>query len=319
MITDNQNLAGQESGAGYWSGRYFSAEDMACIRSLIASDPQASRTRISVRVCEALNWRRADGRLKDMRARVVLLRMHEKGYITLPALQGRSGNQTRLLRRKQRQQQDSKQLELHLDQNRPALRARVDQLGPLQIERVDAKRRQLSKEWNSLMERYHYLGYVPVVGQQIRYYLKIGNEPVALASFGSAAWKVAARDGWIGWSAQQRQLRLGHVVNNTRFLILPWVRSANLASTVLSRLAKQLTGDWRELYGMEPWLLETFVDKERFRGTCYRAANWQCVGQTQGRGKNDRYHRDAVPIKEVLVYPLRPRVCELLSADTVDS
>jgi hypothetical protein len=161
-----------------------------------------------------------------------------------------------------------------------------------------------SSLWNELIERYHYLGYDPLPGAQMRYFVVAGGRMLAALGFGASAWKVAPRDRFIGWSHEQRSANLNLIVNNARFLILPWVRSPNLASRVLSAVARTLPRDWERRYGYCPVLLETFVE-ERFRGTCYRAANWICVGRTQGRGKLDRKHRAALPKKLIFLYPLR--------------
>jgi hypothetical protein len=159
--------------------------------------------------------------------------------------------------------------------------------------------------WNELIERYHYLGYAPLPGAQMRYLVFSGPRLLAALGFGAAAWKVAPRDRFIGWNDDQRRRHLHLVVNNARFLILPWVTSPNLASCILGRILQQLPEDWKSRYGYRPVLLETFVQQERFRGTCYRAANWLRVGQTQGRGKLDCHHRPRLPVKDVYVYPLQ--------------
>jgi hypothetical protein len=173
---------------------------------------------------------------------------------------------------------------------------------------------QESRLWNELIERYHYLGYKPLPGAQMRYLIYCGERLVAAMGFGAAAWKVAPRDRWIGWTPEQRVAGLHWVVNNARFLILPWIRSPNLASRILGAVARRLASDWQERYGYRPLLLETFVERDRFQGTCYRAANWIHVGQTQGRGKLDREHRAGLPVKEIFLYPLdkhaRRKICE---------
>jgi hypothetical protein len=184
-------------------------------------------------------------------------------------------------------------------------------LGTLTFQIVD--RQNGSRFWNELIERYHYLGYKPLPGAQLRYFVYSGPRLLAAMGFGASAWKVAPRDHFIGWSAEQRKENLHLVVNNARFLILPWITSHNLASRILSIAAKRLPFDWKSRYGYEPVLLETFVVQKLFRGTCYRAANWIHVGETQGRGKLDRLHRHCLPRKAVFLYPLsrnfRKRLC----------
>jgi hypothetical protein len=161
-----------------------------------------------------------------------------------------------------------------------------------------------SRLWNELVQRYHYLGYTPLPGAQMRYLVRAGGSLLAALGFGAAAWKVAPRDAFIGWTPDQRQRNLHLVVNNARFLILPWVHAPHLASCILARAARQLPRDWRARYGYAPVLLETFVERDRFRGTCYRAANWTHVGATQGRSKLDTFRRLSVPVKDVFLYPL---------------
>jgi len=179
----------------------------------------------------------------------------------------------------------------------------VSDLGTVDL--VPVEDRETSALWNGLIDRYHYLGYQPLPGAQLRYLIGCSAGVLGAMGFGAAAWKVAARDGWIGWDREAREQHLPQVLNNARFLILPWVRVRNLASRVLSLAARRIAVDFAARYGIRPLLLETFVETGRFRGTCYRAANWQCLGQTTGRGKCDRTHRARLPLKDVYVYPLQ--------------
>ena len=172
-----------------------------------------------------------------------------------------------------------------------------------------------SKLWNELVARYHYLGYRPLPGAQIRYMVKHGETLLGALGFGAAAWKVAARDSFIGWTPDQRTARLHLVVNNARFLILPWIHVPNLASRILSLAARQVYRDWPELYGYQPVLLETFVERKRFAGTCYKAANWIHAGRTTGRGKLDTHHRRNIPVKDVYLYPLSRRFRRILTGE----
>jgi hypothetical protein len=165
--------------------------------------------------------------------------------------------------------------------------------------------RRDSSLWNEFIERYHYLGYQTLPGAQLRFFVTAASQLLAVLGFGASAWKVGPRDRWIGWTPDERTRHLHLVVNNARFLILPWVESRNLASRILGTVARELPGQWQERYGYQPVLLETFVESHRFRGTCYRAANWIHVGQTQGRGKLDRKHEHAVPVKDIYLLPLR--------------
>lgn len=290
---------------GKWSGRYFSKRELEEIRQIIASDSEATRTDIARRVCEAIDWRRPNGELKAMRARVVLLRMHERGLIQLPPARTKNGNRTR--------HQREVPLERDEQSHRPVIK-RADQLGELSIEIITSADRERNTLWRSYLSHYHYLGWTPVVGAQMRYWISVEGQELALVSFGAASWKVASRDHWIGWTPEQREQRLPWVINNTRYLILPWVNSKNLASMILGMLTKRVGYDWEKAYGIRPALVETFVDSERFAGTCYKAANWIRVGQTKGRGKYDRHHQQKSPIKDVWTYPLRRNPAQFLKS-----
>lgn len=273
-----------------YCGRLFPSDQIERIRALIAAHPAARRAELSRRVCEMLGWLKPDGKLKAMSCRVAMLRMQRDGLITLPAPRHRHGNGRKCFA-----------LTPRSDPGAP-IESAVQALGPLELRCVGNAAD--SSLWNELIERYHYLRYTPLPGAQLRYLAAARGRLVAALGFGAAAWKVAARDNFIGWTPLLRARRLHLVVNNARFLILPWVRSKNLASTLLALAAKRLPEDWQARYGYRPVLLETFVDSHRFRGTCYRAANWIHVGQSQGRGKLDRYHRHALPVKNIFLYPL---------------
>jgi hypothetical protein len=233
-----------------------------------------------------------------MSCRVALLRMHREGLIELPAPR-HPVNPCRSFARRTAQAQPEAPLE-----------GAVHELPSVRLEAVD---RAGSARWNEYIDRYHYLGYKPLPGAQLRYFAYAGERLVGLLGFGAAAWKSGPRDAWIGWSRGQRHRHLPDVVNNARFLILPWVRVQGLASKLLALAARGLAADWEGRYGYRPVLLETFVEAQRFAGTCYRAANWRCVGQTQGRGKLGDHRLGQVPVKTVWVYPLvgdfRARLC----------
>jgi len=273
-----------------YCGRLFTMKEIDRIRQLIASDCKPNRLKLSRLVCDELGWLRPDGRRKDMSCRVAMLRMEKDGLITLPPPQKGNGN----------------------GRNRPRLTTASDQkkpislpagaLGKLLFRPVNTP--EDSSLWNELIERYHYLGYKPLPGAQIRYLVFSGSHLLAALGFGAAAWALAPRDRFVGWTTQQRQRNLQFIVNNARFLILPWVTSHNLASRILAGIARQLPQDWQKRYSYQPVLLETFVEQNRFYGTCYRAANWIHVGQTQGRGKLDRKNRYSLPVKDIFLYPL---------------
>jgi hypothetical protein len=256
---------------------------------LIRENPEANRQRLSYLVCEAFAWRKADGGWKDMSCRVALLRMHREGVIELPAPL-RQVNPCRSFRRRTAQAEPQ-----------PRFEAVVHKREDLRLEPVEPWSSAL---WNEYIDRYHYLGYKPLPGAQLRYFAYAGDRLVGLLGFAAAAWKTGPRDTWIGWSREQRPRNLALIVNNARFLILPWIRVQGLASKLLSMAARGLAQDWEGRYGYRPVLLETFVETERFSGTCYRAANWTCVGQTQGRGKPGDHRLGQVPVKTVWVYPL---------------
>jgi hypothetical protein len=174
---------------------------------------------------------------------------------------------------------------------------------------------QQSKLWNEYVERYHYLGYTPLPGAQLRYFAMLGNKIVALLGFGAAAWQAAPRDNFIGWNHGQRERNLHLITNNARFLILPWIRIPNLASMILGMAVKQVPRDWQERYAIKPVLMETFVETDRFAGTCYRAANWVHVGKTKGRGKLGAAGIQSVPIKDILLYPMDKDYKKILTAE----
>jgi len=272
-----------------YCGRHFDAGELELIRTLLAASPPPSRYRLSVQVCQRLNWRRANGQLKDMSCRVALLRMQADGLITLPPPRNARPGAFRV----------------HPDTERaiaPPPHAPRVELTRTSAQPVTHKRD--SSLWNAYIERYHYLGHQLMPGAQLRYFVRAGEHTVALLGFGASAWKVKPRDEAIGWSSEARRRNLHLIVNNARFLILPWVQCRNLASHALALVSRRLPRDWQARYAYRPVLLETFVERARFAGTCYRAANWQCLGETQGRGKLDTLHRRSEPIKSIWIYPL---------------
>lgn len=283
-----------------YCGREFSDADLDLIRQLIAEVPRRNRAQLSRVVCERLGWTKPDGGLKEMSCRVAMLRMHRAGLLTLP--EPRNGNGNGHPYRRTTQATDPG-LPIDLP---------VEQLSDLRLEVVDERR--TSHLWNEYIQRYHYLGYQPLPGSQLRYLAISQGQVLALLGFGAAAWKLAPRDRWIGWSTAQRQQRLHLLINNARFLILPWITSRNLASKLLAMAARRVAEDWQERYGYRPVLMETFVETQRFAGTCYRAANWTHVGQTQGRGKLDTRHQAPLPIKDIWLFPLEKKCRRTLCA-----
>jgi len=262
-----------------YCGRQFTMREIDLIRGLI--DKGMNRTGLSRMFCEKVGWRKADGGLKEMSCRVALLRMEKDGHIVLPSPQRPANNHLK----------KPKGMDLPLPEA-PAVDA-------LDVDLVD---KNTSALWNAYIERYHYLGYAPLPGAQLRYLIRSHSQVLALLGFSAAAWKCAPRDSYIGWDAETRKKSLHFVVNNSRFLIL--ARHPNLASRILSGVARRIASDWNERYGYPPVLLETFVEKERFTGCCYKASNWICVGETKGRGKLDVRHEYKLPVKSVWLYPL---------------
>jgi len=280
-------------------GRTFSGPEIALMRQVSAEFAALGVTEVARTICELLEWKRPSGRLKNHECRQLLERLRDQGWLRLPEL-------------RQQGPRGPRRTPVTAESNPRALvEGSAGEYEPLALELVEADS-QDSRLWRELVQRYHYLGYRVPVGAQLRYLVRsaqCGEGVLACLQWSSAAWKMAVRDCWIGWSAEQRARNLPYLVNNSRFLMLPWVRVKGLASKILARCARQLPGDWERRYGCRPLLLETVVDARRFRGTCYRAANWIELGSTQGRGRMDRHHQahGAEP-KLVFVYPLRPHV-----------
>lgn len=278
--------------AGRYCGRDFTPEELETIRRIIADDPYRTRASISRLVCQTLGWYKPDGGLKAMSCRVAMLRMQKDGIIALPPPV-------------RPHQNGHLSIQITSDTNpQTPIITPVDALPNLDLQVVTSQ--DQSTLWREYIHRYHYLGYTPLPGAQLRYFALSNGQTLALLGFGAAAWKVAPRDNFIGWSHEQRKKHLHLIVNNARFLILPWVHSKNLASKLLAMVAKRLPHDWNSHYGYSPLLLETFVEHSRFHGTCYKAANWIYVGQTKGRGKLDIYNKASLPKKDIFLYPLTP-------------
>jgi hypothetical protein len=275
---------------GKLCGRELTAEDLESIRVAVREADPPLRSEITRRVCEALHWNDDQGRPKLMSCRVGLLRLHRGGLIELPPPRNGNGNGRGL-----------RQHRVDWPDPRPVTGS-AGELDGLHLERVADK--GASRLWNALIDRWHYLGYTRLPGAQLRYLIRCDRGLLGALGFGAAAWKVAARDRWIGWGHVEREAHLGRVLNNARFLLLPWIQVRNLASKVLSLAAVQVPEDFAAHYGTRVVLLETFVQTPRFRGTCYRAANWQYLGETTGRGKCARSRKASLPRKAVYVYPL---------------
>jgi hypothetical protein len=274
------------------SGREFSDELLERLNAAVRADPDISRSELSRRVCDWLGWKGPDGEPKQVSCRVALLRLHRRGLIKLPKPRGEV-RRTRELTRG--------------DEGCPdQIDCSLAELGGLKVALVTRFEHKLNEEWKRLMA-HHYLGPGPLVGAQLRYLIGSERGWVGALAFSAAAWHVAARDEWIGWSERAHQANLRYVVSNSRFLIPPWVTVPSLASRVLSLCVRRLRQDWFERYGYEPVLLETFVDQERFRGTCYQAANWEHLGTTRGRGRQDREMTCSKSVKDIYALPLSKR------------
>jgi len=282
-----------------YRGRVFTAEDILNIRELIAAHPRASRRRLSEKLCEAWQWRQANGALRDMVCRGLLLMLDRAGHIELPAVKFVPHNPFVERARPEPMPVDAT----------PMLAPLAD-LRPVEIEQV--RRTDHERLFNSLMEQHHYLAYEQPVGEHLKFLVWARRRPIACLAWSSAPRHLGSRDRYIGWSAEARRRNIRFLAYNTRYLILPWVRVPHLASHILGRMASQLSPEWERMYDHPVYFAETFIDPTRFRGICYRAANWKFLGLTTGRGKNDHTYKPNRPIKEVLGLPLTPRFRELL-------
>jgi hypothetical protein len=283
-----------------YRGRVITPDDVAFIRRLIAEHPKASRRKLSAKLCEAWQWRQTNGALRDMVCRGLLLMLHRAGEIELPAIRFATRNP-------------------FIEREKPApmlidtepMNANLNALRPIELQQV--RRTGDEPLFNSLIEHHHYLGYEQPVGEHLKYLVWAQGRPIACMAWSSAPRHLGSRDRYIGWSMEARKRNIRFIAYNTRFLILPWVRRPHLASHILSRVTNSLSRDWEQMYGHPIHFAETFIDSERFRGTCYRAANWVLLGRTTGRGKDDQTHRPNRSIKEVYGLPLTRKFRELLS------
>ncbi len=280
-----------------YCGRDFSAHEMALIRKIVDTKG-LNRASISRKVCRELNWLKADGKLKEMSCRVAMLRMEKDDWFTLPPPTKGNGNRTKY--------RDSN---LMGNSHAPVL-IPAGEIGSLRLETVQTK--EQSEIWNEMIHRWHYLGFKKLVGAQIRYLINSDQGLLGALSFSASAWNVQPREDFIGWDSKARKKNLHLIVNNSRFLILPWVKSKNLASRILSLAAKQMPDDWENRYYYRPVLMETFVEKKRFTGACYKAANWQSLGETKGRGKLGDHSMLHSNIKYIMVYPLYKKFRQIL-------
>jgi hypothetical protein len=282
-------------------GRTFRAGELALMHQIAGEFSALGVTEIARTVCELLEWKRPSGGLKNHECRQLLEQLAAEGFLQLPALRKRGGKGPR-------------RVDTSTPYGEPApVECAARECEPLEVVLVEGEAE--SHRWRQWLERYHYLGWRVPFGANLRYWVRSRDRELACLLWTSPAWKMQARDAWIGWSDQQRQHNLQGIVNHSRFLILPWVHVKGLASKILAQSARHMAHDWQTRYGVRPLLLETLVDATRFRGTCYRAANWIHLGQTTGRGRMDREHRaHGKAVKDIYVYPLVPdarqRLCE---------
>ena len=268
-------------------------KEIRFIQDLIDNNSSWGRYKLSIEICKIWNWSDESGNLKDISCRDMLRRMDARGQIRLPAKKrdsGRRAGSTNII-----------QYRLH---DTTAIECGIRDILPIRIIIVQARTAD-SDDYKSLLAQYHYLGFDMTVGENIKYmvYSRQG-QLLACLLFGSSAWSCATRDQYIGWDRAARRANLICTTNNTRFLVLPWVRVPHLASHIQGKISRRISTDWQQKYGHRLYLLETFVEQERFKGTCYKAANWIHVGETTGRSRNDRYSTLQVPIKDIYLYPL---------------
>jgi len=284
-----------------YRGKGITQEDVAFIRGLMAQHPGDSRWSLSKRLCQAWNWRQANGALRDMVCRGLMLALERAGYIELPAKRQNPLNP--LVHRE-------KPAPVAIDPN--PIEGPLGSILPLEIRQV--RRSPLEKLCNSLIEQYHYLGYCQPVGEHLKYLVFAHQRPIACMIYSSAPRHIGCRDRFIGWPAAIRRQNLHLIAYQSRYLIVPWVHVSDLASHLLGRMARVLPSDWQQLYHHPVYFQETFVDLERFKGTCYKASNWLFLGKTTGRGKNDHTKKPNRSIKAVWGYPLcrdfRAKLCE---------
>jgi len=283
--------------------RSVTPEDVDIVRRIIETHPGKSRRFISQEVCREWDWRQPNGFLKDMVCRSLLLLLESKGLIKLPPRKFTPANP--LAKRKKPSRVDVDKTPIHCS---------VADLFPIELKQV--RRTPFEKTFNGLVSEYHYLGYTQPIGEHLKYMAFSGGRPIACLAWGSAPWYIGARDRFIGWNKTIREKNLHLITNNLRFLILPWVQISCLASYLLALNRQRLSKDWQDLYKHPVYLLETFVDTQRFQGTCYKADNWTCVGQTTGQGKLSKPGQPLLSKKAVYVYPLTKSFRQELCHDT---
>ncbi|MCP4146486.1 MAG: DUF4338 domain-containing protein [bacterium] len=283
-------------------GRRITADNITLLRDLIANNPQWCRTQLSKELCIIWDWRNQGDQLKDMSCRLLLRKLDGAGLIQLPKARHNGNNTNR-----------HKHIQPILHSRAP-ISCELKELTPLDVRLVEGGYEL--KLFKYFLSSYHYLGWSGPVGEHSKYLVVDNKErPLACLMFGAAAWKIETRDSYIGWNANSRETKLSYICNNNRYLILPWIEVKYLASHILGLISRRISRDWEKKYKHPLYMLETFVEDNRFKGTCYKAANWKYLGKTKGRGRYDKYNESNLPIKSVLVQPLdsqfRRKLCEL--------
>lgn len=277
-------------------GRQLSPNDISYIRELIHNNPSWSRRRISEELSKEWNWRNAAGQLKDMACRSMLLKLEKQGYIIQPPRRCIPVN--RMMAKKIKS----------VPHDQSLIEGKLKEIQPIKLLSL-RKEKEYEELFSHLLQEYHYKGYKGVVGENMKYVvLDRHNRILSCLLFGSSAWKVESRDKFIGWDIVTREAHLHLITNNMRYLILPWVKIPHLASHILSKVTKQISRDWITSYGHPIYALETFVECDKYKGTCYKASNWICVGRSKGRSRNDRYRKIKTSQKDVYIYPLKKKI-----------
>jgi len=282
-----------------YRGREVSESDIELLRALIRQHPAVSRRELSRKLCHAWNWVQANGAPCDMLCRGLMLALERSGQVRLPRAKGIHANPLAVRAKARRPEVDASPVS-----------GSLKDLGPLEYRLV--RRTREEPIFNGLIEHHHYLGYTQPVGEHLKYMVYGLGRPIACLAWSSAARHLGPRDRFIGWGPEARRRNIRFIAYNTRFLVLPWVRVSHLASHILGRMARRLSADWQRMYGHPIYFIETFIDPQRFRGTCYRAANWIALGLTTGRGKDSNSHRPNRSLKQVLGYPLDKQFRRLL-------
>jgi hypothetical protein len=292
-----------------FSGREFTPEEIELIQWTVKTYPTLKRRELANTLCEFLGWKQISGKPKTIQSMALLKALEEKGILQLPPQVKKSSEENKKKIRKATHKSYEKTVTVETENKATIKTAKAP------IEVVPAETPEEKIHWRKYVKEYHKLGHKKAFGAQIRYFIRSGDEDLGCLEFSASAWSLSPRDQWIGWELQDRKSRLHLVVNNSRFLVLPWVQIKNMASQALSLAARRICQDWLRIYCYAPVLLETFVETDYYNGTCYKAANWIYLGQTQGRGRQDRYHERKLAEKSIYVYPLHQGFREILKGD----